>query len=217
MAYEIRDFDLSGVRGISQRALQLHLGLYHGYVEQVNALLGILQPHEVAAPLPALDREGAVRRFPFEYNGMILHELFFEQLSGGKRRPLHETSVMAEAVDRAFGGFSAWQDDFESLAKTRGVGWVITLREPAGNAIYNTWIDEHQWGMPAGMDVVFVLDMWEHAYLLDFAPAQKPAYIQAVLDNVDWTVVESRFAIERDNNDRPHHAPARRRNNGIRV
>jgi Fe-Mn family superoxide dismutase len=193
MAFEIRSFNLRDVKGLSQAALNLHLDLYHGYVEQVNTLLEVLQPHESPSRTPALTREAAVRRFPFEYNGMVLHELFFEQLSGSKGRPPHEQGPLGQAVGHAFGGFDGWREDFERLAATRGVGWVMTVRERTGGTLYNTWIDEHQWGTTAGTDVIFLLDVWEHAYLLDFSPKQRSDYLQAVFDNVDWSVVESRM------------------------
>ncbi len=193
MAFEIRSFNLRDVKGLSQTALNLHLDLYHGYVEQVNTLLEVLQPQESPSRTPALTREAAVRRFPFEYNGMVLHELFFEQLSGSKGRPPHEQGPLGQAVGHAFGGFDGWREDFEKLAATRGVGWVMTVRERTGGTLYNTWIDEHQWGTTAGTDVVFLLDVWEHAYLLDFSPKQRSDYLQAVFDNVDWSVVESRM------------------------
>lgn len=193
MAFEIRSFNLRDVKGLSQAALNLHLDLYHGYVEQVNTLLEVLQPQESPSRTPALTREAAVRRFPFEYNGMVLHELFFEQLSGSKGRPPHEQGPLGQAVGHAFGGFDGWREDFERLAATRGVGWVMTVRERTGGTLYNTWIDEHQWGTTAGTDVIFLLDVWEHAYLLDFSPKQRSDYLQAVFDNVDWSVVESRM------------------------
>ena len=129
MAFEIRSFNLRDVKGLSQAALNLHLDLYHGYVEQVNTLLEVLQPQESPSRTPALTREAAVRRFPFEYNGMVLHELFFEQLSGSKGRPPHEQGPLGQAVGHAFGGFDGWRKDFEKLAATRGVGWVMTVRE----------------------------------------------------------------------------------------
>ena len=193
MAFEIRSFNLRDVKGLSQAALNLHLDLYHGYVEQVNTLLEVLQPHESPSRAPALTREAAVRRFPFEYNGMVLHELFFEQLSGSNGRPPHEQGPLGQAVGHAFGGFDGWRKDFEKLAATRGVGWVMTVRERTGGTLYNTWIDEHQWGTTAGTDVIFLLDVWEHAYLLDFSPKQRSDYLQAVFDNVDWSVVETRM------------------------
>lgn len=194
MAFEIRSFNLRNVRGLSQAALNLHLDLYHGYVEQVNALLEVLQPPDpTSRAAPALTREAAVRRFPFEYNGMVLHELFFEQLTGTNGRPPHEHGPLGQAVGHAFGGFDGWRKDIEKLAATRGVGWVVTMREKSGGTVCNTWIDEHQWGVTVGTDVVFVLDVWEHAYLLDFSPKQRSEYMQAVLDNVDWSVVEARM------------------------
>ena len=86
-----------------------------------------------------------------------------------------------------------WRKDFEQLAATRGIGWVITVREESGGAVYNTWVDEHQWGTTAGTDVIFLLDLWEHAYLFDFAPTERGKYLETVFNNVDWGVVAARL------------------------
>jgi len=199
MSFEAKSFDLSGVKGISQSALDLHLGLYRGYVKEVNALLEVLQPQESSStpstPPDAqkLKREAAVRRFPFEYNGVVLHELFFEQLSGAKGDRLERHASLAQAFGEPFGGLDAWRKDFGQLATTRGIGWVMTVREQTGGAVYNTWVDEHQWGTTAGTEVIFLLDLWEHAYLLDFAPTERAKYMDAVFANVDWGVVAKRL------------------------
>jgi Fe-Mn family superoxide dismutase len=199
MSFEARSFDLSGVEGLSQSALDLHLGLYRGYVKEVNALLEVLQPDDSAAPSRAgkdaqkLTREAAVRRFPFEYNGVVLHELFFEQLGGTKGDGLERHAPLATAFGEPFGGLDGWRKDFGQLATTRGVGWVMTVREQSGGAVYNTWVDEHQWGTTAGTEVIFLLDLWEHAYLLDFAPTDRAKYLDAVFANVDWGIVAGRL------------------------
>jgi len=193
MPFAVRSFNLRDVEGLSQAALNLHLDLYHGYVEQVNALLEVLVPQKSARSAPALTHEAAVRRFPFEYNGMVLHELFFEQLSGAKGEAPGQQGPFGKALTHTFGGFDRWRKDLETLAATRGVGWVMAVREKSGGAVYNTWVEEHQLGTTAGNDVLFVLDLWEHAYLFDFSPKERSEYLQVVFDNVDWTVVEARL------------------------
>ena len=134
-----------------------------------------------------------MRRFPFEYNGMVLHELFFEQLSGTNGRPRTSKVRWGKPWVTPSAASTAGAKDFENLANTRGIGWVMTVREKSGGTLYNTWVDEHQWGTTAGTEVIFLLDLWEHAYLLDFSPKQRGDYLQAVFDNVDWSVVESRM------------------------
>lgn len=188
MTYEVRQFDLSGVQGLSKKAIDTHLGLYKGYVDNLNKLL-----EQAPAGGSPLVQDGYNRRFAFEFNGVKLHELFFEQLAG-KRTPAQADTDFGKAVKQSFNDFMGWRSKIEALATTRGVGWVMTLRERGTTRLHNFWCDLHHVHMPADSQIVFVLDVWEHAFLLDFAPAQKGDYVKTVLDNVDWAVVEKRFA-----------------------
>ena len=191
MTYQVRPFDLSGVQGLSKKAIDLHLGLYKTYVEQLNKLLEQSPQRSAGATPLALD--GYNRRFAYEHNGVALHELFFEQLAGKRRQP-HSDSDFAEALHRDFGDLSGWKASVEALGMTRGVGWVLTVRERGQERLHNCWIDLHHLSMPANCDVVFALDLWEHAYMIDFTPAQRADYVKIILDNVDWSVVEQRCA-----------------------
>ncbi len=209
MTYQVRTFDLSGVQGLSKKAIDLHLGLYKTYVETLNKLLELspLKPGAAAAAAAPgaaataspLALDGYNRRFAFEYNGVALHELFFEQLAG-KRRQSDPDGELLESLQQEHGGFAAWKASIAALAKTRGVGWVLTLREHGTESLHNCWIDLHQLSVPVNCDVVFALDLWEHAYMIDFTPAQRADYVKIILDNVDWPVVEQRCA--------PVHEPA---------
>jgi Fe-Mn family superoxide dismutase len=191
VTYQVRPFDLAGVQGLSKKAIDLHLGLYKTYVEQLNKLLEQSPQRSAGAAPLALD--GYNRRFAYEYNGVALHELFFEQLAG-KHRQRKSDGDFAEALQQGFGDFTGWKTSVEALAKTRGVGWVLTLRERGQERLHNCWIDLHHLNMPAGCEVVFALDLWEHAYMIDFTPAQRADYVKIILDNVDWPVVEQRCA-----------------------
>ena len=192
MTYKVRSFDLSGVVGLSKRAIDVHLGLYKTYVEKLNALLE-QAPKGDRDPGP-LAWDGYNRRYAFEYNGVVLHELFFEQLAGKHREPGPE-SELVDAMTDSHGGFSRWQASIEALANTRGVGWVLTLRERGEARLRNCWIDLHHLHMPANAEIVFVLDLWEHAFMFDFTAAQRSDYVKIVLENVDWPVVEQRYRL----------------------
>ena len=191
MTYQVRPFDLTAVQGLSKKAIDLHLGLYKGYVDNLNKLLE--QNSKGGSPLVT---DGYNRRFAFEYNGVKLHELFFEQLAGKRRQPLTD-SDWVEALKEDFGDFNGWKSKIETLATTRGVGWVLTLRERGTSRLHNFWVDLHHLHMPADSQIVFALDLWEHAFLTDFTPAQKADYVKTVLENVDWAIVEQRFASEK--------------------
>jgi superoxide dismutase, Fe-Mn family len=104
-------------------------------------------------------------------------------------------SDFADAVKEQFGDFDGWKARIETLAATRGVGWVMTLREHGSGKLHNFWVDLHHLHMPADSQLMFVLDVWEHAFMIDFTPAQKADYVKTVLENVDWATVEKRYAV----------------------
>jgi Fe-Mn family superoxide dismutase len=192
--YEPREFDLRDVEGLSARTWNLHLELYRGYVENVNRLLTQVRDLASARSEDKALYDARARRLAFEWNGMMLHELFFEALRG-PGGTLNETGVLAEALDESFGGFEAWRRDVSEMAALRGIGWVATVRDPLTNRLCNVWIDEHDRGVPAATQAVLVIDLWEHAYLLDYQPAQRGAYVETVLKNVDWSVIEARCKV----------------------
>lgn len=193
-AFGFREFPAGG---LSARALATHLELYRGYLEQTNALLGAALDPELrrGAAAVARPRESVARRTSFELNGVKLHEWYFEQLAGrgGVSAPA-PASVAVEAMDVAFTGYDAWREDIEALATVRGIGWVVSAYDAAGGQLVNLWADLHHLLLPAGFEIVFVLDLWEHAYWDDFGPKGRGAYARFVLDNTDWQVVEARFA-----------------------
>ena len=192
--YEVRKFDLTGVKGLSPRAIELHLGLYEGYVTNLNKLLAEQREAFPAAGEAAtpLDLASHARRFAFEYNGVVLHELFFEALGPTGAGSPDKGGALAKAAERTFGGVKQWMQHASALARLRGVGWVVTVRERTTNRLYNTWVDLHHLSIPANTDIVLALDLWEHAYLLDFAPEQRETYFETVWSSIRWDKVESR-------------------------
>jgi Fe-Mn family superoxide dismutase len=193
--YAVHDFDLSHLQGLSQEAIELHLGLYKGYVKAVNELLA----EEVSPATGNLLPKSTVSarsspHFAFEWNGMVMHESFFEVLAGRHDEPLPVDGAMAAAAKRSFGGLEQWQADCLQLAETRGVGWVACSYDPRAGHLFDHWIDLHHLGVTAGTIPVLLLDFWEHAYLIDFKPTQRADYFQCLWGQIDWAVVEARAA-----------------------
>lgn len=195
--YRARDFDLGGLHGISDRTLELHLELYRGYVQATNRLDeqiagfladGRIDPEEQ----PACSE--LRRRLAFESNGMLLHELYFGNLKKGGADDPPASSPFARAAAAAYGSFSRWKTDFAGVGGMRGVGWAICAQDPADGRLSNHWVTLHEVGHVAGFRPILVLDVWEHAWLLDYKPADRPRYIEAFFSNVDWSVVASRLA-----------------------
>jgi superoxide dismutase, Fe-Mn family len=194
--YRVQQFDLSGLAGISDRTLEMHFKLYQGYVNETNRLMeriaDFLRDGQVdQEEMPAYSE--IKRRLGFEYNGMLLHEYYFGNLKRGGGGEPERTSAFRAAAASSFGSYDLWRTDFLSVAKMRGVGWAICYQDPVYGQLSNHWISLHEISNVAGFTPVLVLDVWEHAFLLDYTPAERPKYIDAFFANVDWRAVEARL------------------------
>jgi superoxide dismutase, Fe-Mn family len=180
--------------GLSRESLAAHVDLYRGYLKQLNALLEALQPGSgKAGDNAAAERRQAIAdRHAFEANGVRLHELYFAQLgsTGGSPDP---KGALAAEIKLAFGSIEEWRADLATVAETRGIGWAVTAWDPDPGCLTNLWLDLHERGVPANQRVVFALDLWEHAYLADYGTSGRAKYVDAVLDAVNWPVVEERL------------------------
>ena len=193
--YQPKQFNLSGLTGISDQTLEMHFKLYEGYVKATNELTArigeILADGKVdQEEMPAYSE--LTRRLGFEYNGMVLHEYYFGNM---KRQGGGEASrgAFRDAVERSFPSFEIWKTDFTSVGKMRGVGWSIAFLDPNSGRVSNHWIELHQTGNVAGFVPLLVMDVWEHAFLLDYKPAERPKYIEAFFSNIDWDTVSRRL------------------------
>lgn len=190
--YAPRTFDrLKGLTGFSDARMQGHLLLYTGHVANVNHL---------SARLAAMLKEGrsAVpeyaelsRRFAWEFNGMRLHELFFDGLSKTPR-PLDTQSLLHSKILDDFSSMADWETDFRATATTRGPGWAALYHDPVSGRLHDSWIEEHDESQLAGCTPLLVVDVHEHAYLQDYG-AQRPAYLDAVMRHLDWVTIAGRL------------------------
>jgi Fe-Mn family superoxide dismutase len=194
--YDVKPFNLHGLVGISDRTLEMHLKLYEGYVQATNQLTtqigemlkdGRIDHEE----MPAYSE--LTRRLGFEYNGMALHEYYFENLTKGGAKKPDQGSAFVKAAEDSFGSYDMWKLDFSSVGKMRGVGWAVCSLNPANRRLSNHWISLHEHGHVAGFIPLLVMDVWEHAYLLDYKPSERASYIEAFFANIDWKSVEKRL------------------------
>ena len=193
MQYAVRSFDLKGLRGISDGTLELHFKLYAGYVKGTNALTArideFLKDGKVdQEEMPAYSE--LTRRLGFEYNGMVLHEYYFENLSRQSETP---TTAFRSHAEESFGSFDVWRADFAGIGNMRGVGWAICYENPANGRLSNHWITLHEHGNVAGFRPILVMDVWEHAYLLDHG-SERAKYVEAFFANIGWRTVEDRLS-----------------------
>ena len=182
---ELRPMDL---QGIGSDQIDQHWSLYEGYVKNVNLLneelAALSEKKQFGPPFAELKR-----RLGFEYDGMVLHEHYFGILKSGQK-PLGDFAELTKLFKRFYGGFSAWKEEFLAMGKMRGVGWVILYLDSRNQVIGNHWIGLHEIGHPAGFTPLLVMDVWEHAYMVDHGVDGRANYVEAFLKNVDWPKVE---------------------------
>ncbi len=175
--------------GISKRQIEEHYTLYQGYVSKTN---------EIRSKLDTVDLSKANQTFSdlrelkvelsFAWNGVKLHELYFENLGGNGEQP---TGKLAQALETGFGSFDRYIADL----KASGIcarGWVVTSWDEADGRLYNYIADSHNtYGIWKAIPLL-VLDTYEHAYVIDYG-VKRPPYIDAFVKNLNWGTVAGRF------------------------
>lgn len=191
MTYSAKDYArLIGMQGFSESLLQNHFTLYQGYVTNTNKLLDalalLLNEGKTAVP----EFAELKRRLGWEFNGMRLHELYFDALGGDGS--VDANSRLAQKKISEFGSIEAWMRDFKAVGAMRGIGWAILYQDNNTGRLFNLWINEHDTGHPAGCNPLLVMDVFEHAFMLDYG-LKRAEYIEAFFKNVNWKTVEARL------------------------
>ncbi|OGN99457.1 MAG: superoxide dismutase [Chloroflexi bacterium RBG_13_51_18] len=190
MAYIAKDYTkLIGMEGFGQTLLNNHFTLYQGYVTNTNKLTDILAAMLKEGKTATPEYAELKRRFGFEFNGMRLHEYYFDNLGG--KTALDKSGALAKKLAAAFGSYDAWEQDFKATGAMRGIGWVVLYQDDVTGALFNQWINEHEVGHPAGCRPLLVMDVFEHAFMIDYG-LKRADYIAAFLKNINWKAVESR-------------------------
>jgi superoxide dismutase, Fe-Mn family len=191
MAYTAKDYSkLIGLAGLSETLLKNHFTLYQGYVTNSNKVLDGLAQMLKDGKTGAPEYAELKRRLGWEWNGMRLHELYFENLGGLK--PLDAGSPLGKKLAAEFGSVEAWEKDFKATGTMRGIGWVVLYQDQASGRLVNFWINEHDAGHPAGAAPLLIMDVFEHAYMIDYG-LKRADYIEAFFKNIDWAAVGSRL------------------------
>src|ERR1043166_2023701 len=190
--FAARDFTpLLGMTGLSDALLKNHFTLYQGYVKAANKLLEELEEMARKGETESAGYAGAKRRFGWEYNGIRLHQLYFDNLPKSSR-PLAPGSRLFERMEQDFGGVEKWDKDFRATGALRGIGWVMTVYDALRNRLVNAWIDEHDTGHLAGCTPIVVMDVFEHAFMLDYG-MKKADYVETFMKGIDWDAVAARL------------------------
>lgn len=192
MTYEVREeLKPSGLNGISDDQINDHWNLYKGYVTQSNALKEDLAQMREAGEGGSMAYADRRRRFGFEFCGMVLHEYYFGNLKSDVA--LDSAEKFHAAVVAKWGSFEAWKDDFVATGKSRSIGWAVCAMDPLTGDINNHFIQLHEDGNVPGYHPILVMDVFEHAYMVDHKAGGRPDYINAFTSNINWEVVEERF------------------------
>lgn len=190
MTYQARDFaELIGMEGFSDDLLNNHFKLYQGYVSNTNKL----QDQIAELPQDGTDPKFAElnRRLGFEFNGMRMHEFYFDSLGGDGK--IGKNGALSKKFSEDFGNFDNWMKSFKAVGMMRGVGWAALYMDPASGRLMDFWINEHHVSHPAGCQLLLTMDVWEHAFMLDYGLNRKD-YIEAFGRNIDWQAAEQRLS-----------------------
>ncbi|MGE0010220.1 MAG: superoxide dismutase [Candidatus Babeliales bacterium] len=188
--YSVKEFDIAGkIDGLSASQLKQHMTLYAGYVKSRN---------EIAKALETADRINAKSRTyshfrslkiaeTYAVNGSILHELYFENLSP---KPTKMGPLTEKLIIDSFGSLEAFKQDFMASGNSAR-GWVLTCYSLDDKLVHNYVLEEHNQHVPVLAMPLLVLDVYEHAYMIDFGIQRSP-YLQVFWDAINWDIVEER-------------------------
>lgn len=194
MTYTAKTFDLPELKGLSKKQIEVHLALYQGYVKHVNLIMARLKAlREDSSEENTFTMNELRRRFSFEFDGMRMHEYYFDQFVGGAKE-FDSDGALAKAANEKYGSAEQFITHIKDVAGTRGIGWVVVYYDSVAHCIHTVFVNDHELGQLSGLPVLLALDLWEHAYMVDYVPAEKKSYVEAFLDNVNWSVVENRIS-----------------------
>jgi len=190
-SYAAKDYSrLIGTAGFSETLLKNHFTLFQGYVTNTNKLLDVLDQMARDGKASSPEFAELKRRLGWEFNGMRLHELYFENLGG--KGPLDLAGKLGRALAASFGSVEAWEKDFRATGAMRGIGWAVLYADPASGRLIDFWINEHDTGHPAGCKPLLIMDVFEHAFMIDYG-LKRADYIEAFFKAIDWAAVAARL------------------------
>ena len=190
--YEEQKFSIPELEGISKRTIEEHLKLYAGYVKHTNLIADKIEEYRSDSEKNAYVIGELQRRLGFEFNGMRNHEYYFKSLENGSF-PISDGDLK-KAIMTEFGSYETWLATFKAIGMTRGIGWAILYYDPDVKKLVHAWIEEQHLGQLNGLRYILGLDMWEHSYMLDYAPSEKKKYVDAFFANLNWKVIEDNYA-----------------------
>ena len=195
MAYNAKDYNrLIGMEGFSETLLKNHFTLYQGYVTNTNKLTDGLSQLLKEGKTGTPEYAELKRRLGWEFNGMRLHEYYFENLGG--KGGISKSGKLHKKLVESFGSYEAWEKDFKATGSMRGIGWAVLYQDVLSGNFINFWINEHDVGHPSGGMPILIMDVFEHAFMIDYS-LKRTDYIEAFFKNIDWAELEKRLLLHK--------------------
>jgi Fe-Mn family superoxide dismutase len=196
MTIEAKKYDqlVGNLQGFSPKQIEQHIKLYQGYVKKINEIRAEMEK------IPFDERKDKAnfsfgkfselkRRESVPYNGVYLHEMYFDNLGGSHGAPKAD---LVRAIEGSFGSQSNWEEDLRACAETATGGWVLLTYDRIDEKLHHNQVWEHSNGIMLNQEHLLALDTWEHAFMIDFG-TDKKSYLTAFLQNVNWQVVADRL------------------------
>jgi len=195
MTYSAKDYNrLIGMEGFSDTLLKNHFTLYQGYVTNTNKLSDSLNQLLKDGKAGTPEYAELKRRFGWEFNGMRLHEYYFENLGG--KGGMSKTGKLYQKLVSSFGSYEAWEKDFKATGTMRGIGWAVLYQDILSGNFINFWINEHDVGHPSGGMPILIMDVFEHAFMIDYG-LKRADYIESFFKNIHWEELEKRLLLHK--------------------
>jgi len=190
---EFKKFDFTyseDVTVINEEQFNAHMRLYEGYINKMNEIDKLLKEDTDLdqANSTYSKYRGIKRGETFALNGVILHELYFQNIGGPESKP---DDTVKKYLIQDFGSFEEWEKQFIATAKASR-GWVVLAYDVRSKSFRNISLDAHDVGNIAFSTPILVLDMYEHAYFLQYAD-KKVEYINNFMKNIDWNIINDRI------------------------
>jgi len=190
MPHQPKKFELKGLDGISDNQISQHRDiLYAGYVNKLNEIeerlkgVDVSEANQIFSDLRALKADET-----FALNGVVLHELYFENLGGKGGKP---TGKLSDLIALNFDSYEKWAENFKACGMAAR-GWVLLGLCAYDGRLHNYCLDTHNFNFPANTSPVLVMDVYEHAYAIDYG-VKRPPYIEAFMKNIEWAAAEKRL------------------------
>ena len=183
-------FDPKGLKGLSEKLIQSHWeNNYGGAVRALNTLRTRLAQAAADANTPPYVYTGLKREQLLRTGSVVLHELYFAGLGGSGQAD----AALRTRIAASFGSYDAWEAEFRKIAMglAGGSGWVMLGYNESLQLLENHWMADHATA-PANTTPLLVLDMYEHAFHIDYGAAAA-RYIDAYFANLNWEKVASRL------------------------